>query len=99
MAEEVNKIVCPITKVATLLSDTWTMLIMHALMTGPKRFCELETSLTHISTRTLTNKLKRLTAEGLLSKGEDGLYRATKKGEGLKLIERAMVKYSEKYLK
>jgi DNA-binding HxlR family transcriptional regulator len=88
---------CPITRVASLLSDTWTMLIMHALTTGPKRFCELETELQGISTRTLTLKLQKLTAEALVKKNEIGAYQATKKGAGLKMIEKAMVKYSETY--
>jgi DNA-binding HxlR family transcriptional regulator len=89
---------CPITRVATLLSDTWTMLIMHALTTGPKRFCELEKELDGISTRTLTLKLQKLTSEGLVEKNADNAYIATKKGAGLKIIEKAMKKYSEQYL-
>jgi DNA-binding HxlR family transcriptional regulator len=88
---------CPITKVATLLSDTWTILIMHALTDSPKRFCELETALPGISTRTLTLKLQKLTIEGLIEKHEN-IYRPTKKGAGLKIVEKAMKKYSELYL-
>lgn len=95
---EDGKQACPITKVATLLSDTWTMLIMRALTEGPKRFCELEEWLGKISTRTLTLKLRRLTEEGLIMKQADGHYVATKKGSGLKIIERAMISYSKKYL-
>lgn len=94
-----SKSECPITRVASLLSDTWTMLIMHALTTGPKRFCELEKELEGISTRTLTLKLKKLSEEeGLVEKTADGSYKATKKGAGLKIIEKAMQKYSEQYL-
>ena len=89
---------CPITKVAILLSDTWTMLVMHALADGPKRFCELETSLSGISTRTLTLKLQKLTEENLVEKIDSGAYRATEKGSGLKIIEKAMKKYGEMYL-
>lgn len=89
---------CPITKVAELLSDSWTMRIMHALLTGPKRFCELERELPGISTRTLTNKLKRLSEEKLACKGEDGYYEATERGKGLRLIESAMRKYEKQYL-
>ncbi len=98
MKEEHGKHTCPITKVAELLSDTWTMLIMRALTEGPKRFTELALWLDTISTRTLTLKLKKLTAEGLVAKADDGTYHVTKKGAGLKIIERAMVKYSEQYL-
>ncbi|MBP9669234.1 MAG: helix-turn-helix transcriptional regulator [Candidatus Pacebacteria bacterium] len=89
---------CPITKVAELLSDTWTMLIMRALTEGPKRFSELEVWLGDISSRTLTLKLTKLQEQGLVEKTEEGTYRATKKGKGLKMIEKAMVKYSEEYL-
>ncbi|HQV65116.1 MAG TPA: helix-turn-helix domain-containing protein [Candidatus Paceibacterota bacterium] len=97
------KIVCPITRVVTLLSDTWTMLIMHVFLnesTHPeKRFCELERALPGISTRTLTNKLKILETEGLLEKTESRSYKITKRGTGLQLIEDAMRIYEKKFLK
>jgi DNA-binding HxlR family transcriptional regulator len=97
--EKRTKHTCPITKAAELLSDTWTMLIMRALTEGPKRFSELEAWLENISSRTLSVKLQKLMAEDLIERSEEGVYRATKKGEGLKIIERAMIKYSEQYLK
>lgn len=93
-----GKAVCPIREVAELLSDTWTMLIMRALTEGPKRFCELESWLQNISTRTLTLKLQSLIEKELVEKRADGVYEATEKGKGLKIIEKAMVKYSEQYL-
>lgn len=89
---------CPISKVATLLSDTWTMLILRSLTESPKRFCEMEKWLEGISTRTLTLKLKRLIDENLIEKDETGYYKLTKKGSGLKIIENAMLKYSKLYL-
>ena len=94
--------VCPITRVAKLLSDTWTMLIMHAFLNDPespeKRFCELERALSGISTRTLTNKLKTLESEGLLEKTDAGTYRITKRGTGLQIIEDSMRMYEQKFL-
>lgn len=89
---------CPLTKVAELLSDTWTMLIMRSLTESPKRFTDLEHWLESISSRTLTLKLKKLTAEGLVTKDSVGFYSPTKKGRGLKIIEAAMIKYSKQYL-
>lgn len=92
---------CPITTVARLLSDTWTMLILHEFTQAPKnatlRFCELERALPGISTRTLTNKLKLIETEGLITKTDAG-YHATKKGLGIKVIEKAMRDYEKKYL-
>ncbi len=89
---------CPITKVATLLSDTWTMLIMHFLIDGQKRFCDLEKKLTGISTRTLTLKLMKLIEDEMIIKTIDGSYTVTKKGKGLKLIENSMRRYEKKYM-
>lgn len=89
---------CPITQVAQLLSDAWTMLIMHFLLEGPKRFCDLERALPGISTRTLTLKLKKLSAEGMAEKTAEGFYAVTEKGKGLRLIENAMKRYQERYL-
>lgn len=91
-------IICPVTKTAQLLSDTWTMLIMHFLIEGPKRFCELEKTLDGISTRTLTLKLKKLVEENMIEKMQDGSYLATAKGKGLRSVENAMKKYQEEYL-
>ena len=89
---------CPTTRVAELLSDTWTMLIMRALTEGPKRFSELEKWLDGISSRTLTLKLETLKKRGLISKSSDGVYQATEKGAGLRIIEKAMIEYGRKYL-
>ena len=90
---------CPVAQVALLLSDTWTMLIMRDINDGPKRFCEIERSLEGISTRTLTLKLKKLTAEGLIRKSAEGIYSSTERGRGLKIIESAMRRYGERFLK
>lgn len=92
-----TKPTCPITKVAALLSDTWTMLVLHALLAGPRRFCELERELDGISTRTLTLKLKKLEQEGLVEK-KDHCYRVTPRGKGLRVVLSAMRRYEEGYL-
>lgn len=89
---------CPVTKAAKLLSDTWTMLILHDILQGERRFCELERSLSGISTRTLSVKLKKLEADKLIQKTPTGSYKATKKGEGIRDIEKAMRKFGEAYL-
>ncbi len=91
-------VVCPVTKVALLLSDTWTMLILHFLIEGPKGFCELERALHGISTRTLTLKLGKLITEGLLMQTKKGLYKATRRGRGIRIIENAMKRYQKRYL-
>lgn len=89
---------CAIEKTAKILSDKWTMLIMRDVLEGPARFCELERSLSGISTRTLTLKLTKLIEEEMIIKNEDGYYETTPKGRGLRAVENAMRTYGEKYL-
>lgn len=80
---------CSVAKTATLLSDTWTMLIIRDLLKQKMRFCELEKSLEGISTRTLTLKLKRLEEEGIVLK-IDLYYILTTRGKKLKKVIDAM---------
>ncbi len=88
---------CPIAKVAELLSDHWTLLILRDTLDSPKRFRELEQSLQGISTRTLTSKLKRLVERGVLEKTDDGHYTITLKGKDLRSILSEMAEYGKKH--
>jgi DNA-binding HxlR family transcriptional regulator len=92
-----SKAVCPVAKVADLLSDTWTMLIVRDIMRRPMRFSELCQSLEGISTRTLTLKLEKLTQSGIILKKEP-YYAISKKGTNLGNIFGEMTKYGKKYL-
>jgi len=90
---------CPVAKVADLLSDSWTMLIIRDILRAPARFCELERSLHGISTRTLTIKLKRLVEEKVIAKDDEThLYSITKQGESLGSVIDAMHSYGKKWL-
>jgi len=95
---------CPIAKVADLVGDSYTLLIVRDLLLGPRRFGDLESSLTGISSRTLTKKLKTLEECGVIQREEfcekppRVLYSLTPKGLGLHDIAESMRKYGEKYL-
>lgn len=55
----------PLAKLLQILSSPWTLLLLHRLhMEGPKRFGELKLRLGSISTKTLTERLRMLEAEG-----------------------------------
>lgn len=59
----------PLAKLLSILASPWTMLLLHRLhMEGPKRFGELKRRLGTISTKTLTERLRTLEAEGWLSR-------------------------------
>src|SRR5258708_15266259 len=56
-------------KLLGILSSPWTMLLLHRLHTdGPTRFGELKRRLGKISTKTLTERLRMLEAEGWVSR-------------------------------
>lgn len=94
---------CGVAKVADLLGDSCSLLILRDLLEKPNRFSELQASLAGISTRTLTNKLKLLEHEGLIvhkktSSSSPALYHLTKKGAALQDVVEAMRAYGKKYL-
>lgn len=95
---------CPIAKTADLVGDSTILLIVRDLKKTPRRFSELTTSLPAISTRTLSEKLKKLETEGLIERTEYAEfpprveYSLTKKGKGLSTLMNAMKKYGEEYL-
>src|SRR6266404_5923123 len=59
----------PLAKLLGILSSPWTLLLLHRLhMGGPTRFGELRRRLGAISTKTLTERLRLLEAEGWVSR-------------------------------
>ena len=59
----------PLQKLLAILASSWTLLLLHRLhMEGPKRFGELKRRLGRISTKTLTERLRLLEAEGWLTR-------------------------------
>lgn len=94
--------VCPIGKVVDLVGDSSSLLIVRDLLEGPKRFSELEKSLT-ASTRTLAKKLKHLEHEGIVMRKANReaacvQYRLTPKGAAFHKVVDSMRAYGKKYL-
>lgn len=94
---------CPVARVADLLGDPCTLLIMRDLVKKPRRFGELEDSLGGMSPRTLTNKLQSLEKEGFITRKHFTKpvrfhYVVTKKGAAFNTVVEAMRTYGKKYL-
>lgn len=63
---------CPINLTLEVLGDKWSLLILRDMIFGGKRhFRELMRSQEGISSNILADRLKRLVAEGLLTKRDD----------------------------
>ncbi len=59
---------CPVEKTLQVLGGKHTTLIIRDLLTGTKRFGELQRSMPFVSTKTLTERLKFLTKEKIIKR-------------------------------
>lgn len=66
-SENPDAVFCPLNAVLTLLSERWTLHIVHALLPGTKRFNELGREL-GVNPRTLRERLKALETEGVIGR-------------------------------
>lgn len=86
-----------------VLGDKWTALIIHELAVAPSCFCDVEKTLPGISPRTLSQRLEKLQADGVIDKQlykehpPRYNYHLTTKGQELLSIIDAMAAWGSKY--
>jgi DNA-binding HxlR family transcriptional regulator len=97
---------CPVARTLDIIGDRWTMLILRDLLLhGPRKFHELQTSLTAISPNTLSARLKTLEEHAIIERRfyEEHPPRAeyvlTAKGAELRPVLRTLRLWGEKYIK
>ena len=90
---------CPIEITLNTIGKKWTVLIIRDLLKGTKRFGELQSSLSRISPRTLSLRLKDLEKQKIIKKKifkEIPLhveYTLTSRGKNLHCIIDQMIKW------
>src|SRR5215472_12597941 len=95
---------CPVCRTAEIVCGKWTLLLVRELAEGRSRFCELERSLTGISPRTLSLRLRALEDEGIVERRTHAEvpprveYALTGKGRALLPIIDDMRSYGEDWL-
>ena len=95
---------CPVCRTADIVCGKWTLLVIRDLAEGRSRFCELERSLTGISPRTLSLRLRALEEEGIVRRRTYAEvpprveYVLTEKGRALLPIIDDMRRYGEFWL-
>ena len=60
--------VCPVATTVALIGSKWKLLIMRDLLSRPWRFNELKKDLEGISQKVLTDSLRSMEADGLLTR-------------------------------
>lgn len=88
---------CPIARTLDVVGERWTWLILRDLvLEGPRKFQDLQTSLTGISPTTLSARLKTLEEQGIVERHmyeenpPRAEYRLTNKGRELGPVLKAM---------
>jgi DNA-binding HxlR family transcriptional regulator len=95
---------CPrFEKAMRMMGQRWTGLVIYQLLTGPQRFCSIESSLP-ISGRLLSERLKELEQEGIVKREvfpETPVrieYSLTEKGKALEPLLRELEKWSQNWI-
>lgn len=92
---------CPVRATAEVIERKWATLIVRDLLSGKKRFSELERSLHPISAKILSDRLKDLESHGVVSRTVHATvpptteYELTALGLELKAVIVAMQQFGE----
>jgi DNA-binding HxlR family transcriptional regulator len=96
--------VCPVARTAEIISGKWTLLIIRDLASGVKRFNQLERSLRGISPKTLSERLRSLEEEGIITRQTFAEvpprveYALSEKGHDLVAVIESMRVYGKRWL-
>jgi DNA-binding HxlR family transcriptional regulator len=95
---------CPIARTLDVIGERWTLLILRDLvLDGPRKFQDLEQSLSGISPNTLSARLKTLEESGIVERRfytdhpPRAEYLITSKGLELRPILRTLKTWGEKH--
>lgn len=95
---------CPVARALDIIGERWTILIMRDMfLFGPRRFQDLQESLSGIAPNTLSARIKTLEASGIIERKlysehpPRAEYSLTEKGRALGPALRALKDWGEKY--
>ncbi|MFN4249503.1 MULTISPECIES: helix-turn-helix domain-containing protein [unclassified Deinococcus] len=63
-----NRPECGVERTLMIIGGKWTTLILRELLAGTRRFSELRRALGRVSPKTLTERLRHLETEGILTR-------------------------------
>ncbi len=97
--------VCPVATTVSLIGSKWKLLILRNLLAGPWRFNELKKNLEGISQKVLTDSLRSMEKDGIITRivyaevPPRVEYALSELGESMRPIIRAMEEWGIEYKK
>ncbi|MEX0694048.1 MAG: helix-turn-helix domain-containing protein [Rhodospirillales bacterium] len=95
---------CPVARTLDIIGERWTILILRDLfMFGPRRFQDLQDSLSGVAPNTISARIKTLEDAGIISRElysdhpPRAVYSLTKRGLDLKPALLSLRDWGEKY--
>lgn len=94
---------CPVAASLDIVGDRWTLLIVRDLLRGLRRFSDLRRSVEGITSSILSDRLKRLEAEGIVERRfysdhpPRAEYLLTGKGHELGVVVGALATWGERH--
>lgn len=94
---------CPVATTLDIVGDRWTLLVVRDLLRGQARFSELQESVEGIPPSVLSDRLKVLEREGVVTRRfysqhpPRAEYVLTAKGHALGVVVGAMATWAERY--
>jgi DNA-binding HxlR family transcriptional regulator len=86
---------CPAARALEVIGEKWSLLVVRDLLAGPRRFADLRRSLTAITPKWLSARLRALEAEGIVEREaaspREVWYRLTPKGHALEPVIDALL--------
>jgi DNA-binding HxlR family transcriptional regulator len=95
---------CPVAKSLELVGERWTLLIVRDLLARPRRFQDLQESLTGIAPNILSERLKLMEEHGLLQRSfysdhpPRAAYELTDKGRELGWVVGALAAWGSRHV-
>lgn len=103
MTEDIHR--CPVERTLRVVGGRWKVIIIHHLMDGKKRFCELHRAVDGITQKMLTQQLRELERDGIVHRKvypqvpPKVEYSLTPLGKSLKPILEAMHRWGIEHMK
>jgi DNA-binding HxlR family transcriptional regulator len=98
--KQISFAACPVTFVMDRIGGYWKPIILFSLLTGTKRYSELKRSIPTITEKVLTEQLKQLEADGLITRKSKPVvppyvtYQLSKQGKALRPVLYAMAEWA-----